>query len=134
MRKLKCVQWVLGMMGTQGKKIFVVDDDVSIGEIVKMLLELEGYKVNSFSAGKDGVEKAKNDKPDLVLLDYFLPGEKAEDIISNMRNEVGEELPILLMSANADAGKLSEKLSVNEFIAKPFHRERLLEAIERNLN
>ncbi len=51
-----------------------------------------------------------------------------------MRNAVDGELPILLMSANADAEKLSEKLSVNEFIAKPFQRERLLEAIERNLN
>ncbi len=59
------------MAAIEGKKIFVVDDDVSIGEIITMLLELEGYKVNSFSAGKDGVEKAKNDKPDLVLLDYF---------------------------------------------------------------
>ncbi len=122
------------MVSIEGKKIFVVDDDVSIGEIITMLLELEGYKVNSFSAGKDGVEKAKKDKPDLVLLDYFLPGEKAEEIIKNMRNAVDGELPILLMSANADAEKLSEKLSVNEFIAKPFQRERLLEAIERNLN
>lgn len=121
-------------MTNQGKKIYVVDDDVSIGEIVTMLLELEGYKVNSFSAGKDGIEKAKKDKPDLLLLDYFLPGEKAEDIIINMRNVVDEKLPILLMSANSDAGRIADKLSVNEFIAKPFHRERLLEAIERNLN
>ncbi len=134
MRELRWVQWIKLIMENQGKKIFVVDDDVSIGEIVCMLLEMEGYEVNSFSAGKDGVEKARNEKPDLVLLDYFLPGEKAEEIIDNMRNVVDQKLPILLMSANADAGKLAEKLSVNEFIAKPFHRERLLEAIERNLN
>lgn len=121
-------------MENQGKKIFVVDDDISIGEIVCMLLELEGYEVNSFSAGKIGVERAKFDKPDLVLLDYFLPGERAEEIIENMRKAAGDKLPIVLMSANTDAGKLAEKLSVNEFIAKPFQRERLLEAIERNLN
>ncbi|HUQ85280.1 MAG TPA: response regulator [Candidatus Limnocylindrales bacterium] len=122
------------LMENQGKKIFVVDDDISIGEIVCMLLELEGYEVNSFSAGKIGVERAKFDKPDLVLLDYFLPGERAEEIIENMRKAAGDKLPIVLMSANTDAGKLAEKLSVNEFIAKPFQRERLLEAIERNLN
>ncbi|HVF69842.1 MAG TPA: response regulator [Xanthomonadales bacterium] len=121
-------------MENQGKRIFVVDDDLSIGEIVKMLLELEGYNVNSFLAGKDGIERAKNEKPDLVLLDYFLPGEKAEEIIENMRRTVDENLPIVLMSANADALSLSKNLAVNEFIAKPFHREKLLEAIERNLN
>lgn len=118
----------------QSKKIFVVDDDVSIGEILSMMLEMEGYTVNSFNSGKSGIAKAHAEKPDIVLLDYFLPGESAEDIIKNLRKSAGQDLPILLMSASRQAEEKAEKLEVNEFISKPFHREKLLESIARNIN
>ncbi len=121
-------------MDNQAKKIFVVDDDASIGEILSMLLEMEGYNVASFNTGRAGVGKAKQEKPDLVLLDYFLPGENAEDIITNMRNAAGANLPILLMSASSQAEQMAQKLAVNEFIPKPFQREILLKAIDRNIN
>lgn len=121
-------------MESNSKKIFVVDDDSSIGDILTMMLELEGFNVNAFSAGRDGIERAKKEKPDLVLLDYFLPGENAEDIIKNLRNNVGPDLPILLMSASAQGEDIAKELDVNEFIAKPFQREILLSAIGRNIN
>lgn len=117
-----------------GKKIFVVDDDRSIGDILSMLLEMEGYRVNAFNTGLAGVEKAKSEKPDLVLLDYFLPGEDASEIITNMRVAAGENLPILLMSASSQAEKAAKNLAINEFIPKPFQREKLLEEIARNIN
>lgn len=118
----------------QSKKIFVIDDDVSIGEILSMMLEMEGYTVNSFNSGKSGVARAHAEKPDIVLLDYFLPGERAENIIKNLRKAVGKDMPILLMSASRQAEEKAEELAVNEFIAKPFHREKLLESIARNIN
>lgn len=121
-------------MVSSSKKIFVVDDDISIGEILSMMLEMEGYVVNSFISGRAGIARAKAEKPDIVLLDYFLPGESADEIIKNLRKAAGGELPILLMSASRQAEEMANKLSVNEFIAKPFHRERLLESVARNIN
>ena len=121
-------------MVNSAKKIFVVDDDSSIGEILSMMLEMEGFKVASFNSGHAGVGKAKQERPDLVLLDYFLPGENASEIIANLRGVAGDNLPILLMSASSQAEQMSKNLEVNEFIPKPFHREILLKAIGRNLN
>ena len=122
------------LMEDKSKKICVVDDDSSIGEVLTVMLELEGFNVNAYNAGRDGVEGSKKERPDLVLLDYFLPGEKAEDIIKGFRENFGSSLPIILMSASRQAEQFAEKLDVNEFIAKPFQREGLLDAIGRNLN
>ncbi len=121
-------------MQNASKKIFVVDDDQSIGEVLSMMLEMEGYNVASFSNGRDGIGKARFERPNLLLLDYFLPGETAEDIIANMRLAAGKDLPILLMSASSQAEQNAKKLDINEFISKPFQRESLLEAVGRNIN
>lgn len=121
-------------MSSQAKKIFVVDDDASIGDILSMMLEMEGYSVASFISGSEGIGKAREIRPDLVLLDYFLPGENPEDIIANLRSEAGDNLPILLMSASSQAEKKAKDLAVNEFISKPFQRENLLKAIDRYIN
>jgi DNA-binding response OmpR family regulator len=120
-------------MTTKAKKICVVDDDLSIGEIISQILELEGFDVHSYKAGREGIEKSKQSKPDLLLLDYFLPGENAEDIVRNFRKNFGDGFPIILMSASRQAEEQAKLLEVDEFIAKPFHREGLLNAIERHL-
>jgi len=116
------------------KKIFVVDDDSSIGDILSSMLGFEGYDVDVFSTGKDGIKKAKEKKADLVLLDYFLPGERTEDLIKDFRSSIGEKLPIILMSASVQGEQRSKNLPINEFIAKPFQREGLLDIIGRNIN
>lgn len=117
-----------------GKEIFVVDDDDSIANTVSSLLTLEGYSVNTFFTGFHAVKKAKEKPVDLVLLDYFLPGERAEIIINNLRNIHGDRLPIVLMSASVHAEQKAKKLEVNEFIAKPFQIDALLSVVRRNLN
>lgn len=121
-------------MDNQAKKIFVVDDDMSIGDILSMMLEMEGFSVDSFNSGHASIDKSRLEKPDLVLLDYFLPGEDAQEIIANLRMAAGDDLPILLMSASSQAEQLARNLPINEFISKPFQRESLLKAIGRNIN
>lgn len=120
-------------MTNKAKLIYIIDDDSSIGEIISEILELEGYAVNSYKSGKEGVEGCMDKKPDLILLDYFLPGENAENIIHGLRND-DIKLPIILMSASRQAEEHSKSLEVNEFLAKPFQREKLLDTIARHLN
>lgn len=116
------------------KNVCVVDDDLSIGEVISAMLEIEGYHVNFYKSGREGLDFVKENKPDLVLLDYFLPGESAEDIVKNLRSAAGDSLPIILMSASRQAEQAASELEVSEFIAKPFQREALLDALVRNLN
>lgn len=118
--------------GNTSKKIFVVDDDSSIGEILSSILILENYDVSAFIKGSDAVVKSKDENVDLILLDYFLPGENTEDIINEFRGNK-KDTPIILMSASVQGEQMAKKLNVNEFIPKPFQREVLLETIQRNI-
>ncbi len=114
-------------------KILVVDDDSSIGEILENMLTHENYDVDIFTRGFEAVEKVKREPARLVLLDYFLPGENTEEIISDLRSSTDSALPIVLMSASVHGEQMAKKLPVNEFISKPFQREALLAAIRRNI-
>lgn len=116
------------------KKIFVVDDDESIGEVVSQMLEIEGFEVKSFLKGKDSIKEIKKEDPDLVLLDYFLPGEDAAQTIENIKCSANGDLPIVLMSASVQAANHAKALAVSEFVSKPFQRDTLIDAIRRNLN
>ncbi len=115
------------------KKIFVVDDDESIGDVVSQMLEMEGFEVHSFLRAKDSIAQLKQEEPDLVLLDYFLPGESAADTIYNIKTK-RSDTPIVLMSASVQAANHAKSLPVSEFVSKPFQREVLIEAVRRNLN
>lgn len=114
-------------------KVFVIDDDSSIGEVLLIMLAGENYNVEAFTMGSEAIDTAIRKRPDLVILDYFLPGENAEDIIERLRNIAGKELPIILMSASANGSELAKELPVSEFIPKPFQRQVMLEAISRNI-
>ena len=115
-------------------EIFVIDDDATIGDSISILLQHKGYIVKTFNCGKEAVKKAKEKMPDLALLDYLLPGEKASEIIDGFHNISGRNLPIILMSASHHAAQEAKALPVAEFIAKPFQIDLLLETVERNLN
>ena len=115
-------------------EIFVVDDDLSIGDSISSLLKLRGYRVKTFVSGKEAIKTAKEGRPDLVIIDYLLPGESAIEIIDSLHSVSGESLPIVLMSASSNVAQLAKKLPIVEFIAKPFQIELLLDTIERNLN
>lgn len=114
-------------------KIFIVDDDSSINEILMDMLTSENYNVQTFTKGKDAISKAKEYKPDLILLDYFLAGEDTSQVVHGLRNILGDDLPVILMSASIQAKEMQKKLSANEFVAKPFHRKTLLDVINRNI-
>ena len=116
------------------KNVFVIDDDASIGEILKVMLEGENYNVFSFTTGKMALRFYSQEKPDLVILDYFLMGENFTDILNGFKKAGGKNLPIILMSANREAAGILEKNAVREFVEKPFQRETMLKVIARNIN
>lgn len=116
------------------KKIFVVDDDESIDEVVSQMLEIEGFDVKSFLRGRDLIEEVKKSMPDLILLDYFIPGENAEDTVRSVKSYADNSLHIVLMSASMQAANHAKSMQVSEFLSKPFQREVLIDAVRRNLD
>ena len=68
-------------------KILIVDDDQTIVSIWSMALKSENFEVITASSGKDGIEKAKNDKPDFILLDQIMPDIKGNDALRALKQD-----------------------------------------------
>lgn len=111
----------------------IADDDRAILDAVSIMLEFEGYKVTSTPNGED-VLKLQTDLPHLLLLDIWMSGMDGRDICRQLKqNDVTRHLPIVLISASQDIGDSAMAAGADDFLAKPFDMDDLLEKIERNL-
>ena len=82
------------------KKILVVDDERFIVRMVQANLERAGYEVVTAVDGKDGLEKAELENPDLVVLDVMMPYMDGFEVMQNLRkNPATHELPVIMMLA-----------------------------------
>jgi DNA-binding response OmpR family regulator len=112
------------------KRIYVLEDDKDISEIVQMVLEMEGHQVtcfadvSKFNAGKaDGV-------PDLYLLDIMLPDGNGLEVRAALGNDPATaHIPVLIMSAHTNVAEVSNWPGEKHFIAKPFDIYKLTEKI-----
>ncbi len=104
------------------RKILVVEDDPSASRLVGFTLEQEGYQVITASDGLEGVRKARDEHPDLIILDIMLPGLDGYEVCQQLRKEPETaKLPILMLSAKAreidkDTGL---KIGADDYLAKP---------------
>ncbi|MBV9021885.1 MAG: response regulator transcription factor [Ktedonobacteraceae bacterium] len=118
-----------------GKKtILIADDDLGILDALTLLLEDAGYEVTTVSDGAT-IREVHTAPPDLLLLDIWLSGWNGRDICIALKSaEQTKHMPILLFSANKDTGKIAQEAGADDFIAKPFDMDELLEKIEKYLS
>lgn len=111
--------------------ILIVEDEPGIYNFLKEGLEEEGYGITIASDGIKGVEKFFHSKPDLVLLDWMLPGLHGIDVCKEIRKH-DKETPILFLTAKDTVKEVIEglKAGANDYIKKPFSFEELLERIK----
>lgn len=122
-------------MPSKKKKILVVDDEPDIVTLIKSRLEANGYDVVSAYNGKDGLEKAEEAQPDMILLDLMMPimdgyeaGQKLKE------NPKTKNIPIILFtaaSAEEVAKKGAETIEAIDYVVKPFDDAALLFLINR---
>ncbi len=116
------------------KKIIVVDDDPEILDSFNIILSEEGYKVYLKNDGKNLLSCIKSINPNLILLDFRLPGKNGDEITKEIKNQNGlSNIPIIIVSANYKAEDKSLKAGASDFIAKPFDIDFLLEKIKEYL-
>ena len=108
------------------KTIAVIEDDISIGNLLEELLTKEGYRILRAYSGTEALMLLENHTPDLVLLDLMLPGLSGEDVLPKIRN-----IPVIILSAKADAEHKAELLidGAADYITKPFNTKELLARI-----
>jgi two-component system alkaline phosphatase synthesis response regulator PhoP len=117
----------------QTQRILVVDDEEGIVKLVKMYLEHYHYEVITANDGQEGLEKAKTDKPDLIVLDLMLPKINGYKVCGLLKKDTKyAKTPIVLFTAKAQEKdvKLGEEVGADAYITKPFEPEVLLSKIE----
>ncbi len=81
------------------KKILIVEDDKFLRELIFEKLDSEGYEISKAADGEEGVKKAGEEKPDLILLDLILPGMDGFEVLSKIReNKELAQMPIIILS------------------------------------
>lgn len=113
-------------------KILVVDDDNSILEVIKIILEGNDFEVVINSEPAETIKKVEIEKPDLLLMDVWMSGIDGMDIARQLKSsELHSKLPIILISAKQDTDGSRSKLA-DDYIEKPFDMDDLVFRI-RNL-
>lgn len=118
------------------KRILLIDDEKDLVEIVTFRLESNGYEVISADDGQQGLEKAKKEKPDLIVLDLMLPKMDGYTVCGLLKKDLRyAKIPIIMFTARAQESdvKLGEELGAQAYITKPFDPKALLSKIEELL-
>ncbi|MBN2331156.1 MAG: response regulator [Candidatus Aenigmarchaeota archaeon] len=117
------------------KKIMVVDDEESLIELVRAILEHEKYEVITSISGEECLKKLKTVKPDLILLDMMMPGMSGREVCESIRqNPATKDLKVafLTVAKFSEAGKgVLEKMNVLDYITKPFENQDLVKRVKK---
>lgn len=113
------------------KKVLVVDDEPSIVKLVQFNLEKEGLQVEVASDGERALEKVKEARPDLIVLDLMLPKVDGLEVCKQIRKENGH-LPILMLTAKTEEFDkvLGLELGADDYMTKPFSPRELVARVK----
>lgn len=116
------------------KQILIVDDEKNIRESITGILQDEGFQIRLAKDGQEAIDAVKDEKPDLVLLDIWMPGMDGIDTLKELRALYGD-LQIIMMSGHAtiETAVTATKLGAYDFIEKPLSLEKLLVCIHNAL-
>lgn len=114
-------------------KILVVDDSITVREIVRRVLEEEDYEVITSSDGRDALQKIEHDRPDLILLDIVLPEFDGFEICRRVRSiEMLNNIPIVLVTGRSQLvdDKEMRAIGADDYILKPIDPMMITRKIE----
>ncbi len=122
--------------GLPMKKILVIDDEEWLREMINLALKQRGYEVIESSNGADGIEKARQELPDLILCDINMEKVDGYLTLASLRNEAPTAaIPFILMTGLADNAGMRHgmELGADDYLAKPFTTDALYAAVEARL-
>ncbi|OPX83038.1 MAG: Alkaline phosphatase synthesis transcriptional regulatory protein PhoP [Pelotomaculum sp. PtaB.Bin013] len=118
-------------------RILVVEDEKNILELVRFNLERDGYQVLTALDGVKGLEIARNEAPDLILLDVMLPEMDGLEVCQELRRDTAtKSIPIIMLSARAEEldRMLGLEMGADDYVTKPFSPRELSARIKTRLN
>ena len=119
---------------TEQKTVLIVEDEKNIVDILRFNLQREGYRTVEAYDGADGLEKARKENPDLILLDVMLPKMIGFDVCRTLREE-GNNVPVIILTAREEeADKVSGlEIGADDYITKPFSMRELIARVGANI-
>jgi len=116
------------------RKIYVLEDDPDIRDILEMILIEENYEVLTFSSVSEFMERDKHELADLFLLDIMLPDGNGINVCELLKKNANtSKIPVLMMSAHSNQGEVESSCAAQGFIAKPFDIYNLIAQVDRNV-
>ena len=114
--------------------ILIVEDEAKLAQFIKLELEFENYEVTIAPDGLTGLSTARENHPDLILLDWMLPGISGPEICRRLR-QTGDKVPIILLTAKDEVSDRVAGLDAgaDDYVIKPFSIEELLARIRAGL-
>jgi DNA-binding response OmpR family regulator len=114
------------------KKVLVAEDDKAIIDVLRIILENEGYEVFTADQGVTIHSTIKEHNPDMVLLDIWLYGEDGGEIARSIKTKhETKDIPVILMSANNETEKITKESGADDFLLKPFNIDELLGIVRK---
>lgn len=118
------------------KKVLIVDDEDNIRELLWITLEDEGYELHQAVDGIEGIQKAKEVKPDIVLLDVMMPGKMGYEVCEEIRKdpEIKNTIVFFLSSRTSPSSEVAAKQAGGDlWLYKPFEPSELREKVKEAL-
>ncbi len=114
------------------KNIFICEDDEDISEATSMVLLDQGFETCLIKEEKELQDMLRKRKPDLILLDLFMPGINAREDIKRLKKDVStQDIPIIIFSANDQIKKISDEVGADGYLMKPFDIADLVSIVKK---
>ncbi|MEM9542380.1 MAG: response regulator transcription factor [Cyanobacteria bacterium P01_E01_bin.42] len=115
-------------------KILVVEDEAKLAQFIELELKYEGYEVMVANDGLSGLSTARESQPDLIILDWMLPGISGMEICQRLRS-TGDKVPVILLTAKDEVSDRVKGLDsgADDYMVKPFSIEELLARVRAAL-
>ena len=114
------------------KRILIIDDDPDLAEALQIRLDLQGFECMVALDGKKGLELARTEKPDLIILDILLPGLDGLQICRLLKfDKEYKQIPIVILSAKADYSdrSMGKEVGADYYMTKPFKMKHLVATV-----
>lgn len=103
------------------KEILIIDDDLAILEVMKIILQEKDYRVVTISNSNLVETYISTHHPDIIIVDFWMAGLNGKKIVAQLKNNsTSKDIPIIMISANHEVKKIAQEVHANDFLAKPF--------------
>lgn len=118
------------------RTVLIIEDEKLIIVSTQMVLEAAGFCVESATNGEEGISKARDLRPDLVLLDIMMPGIDGWETLTRLKRDTETaEIPVIIFTAreHARGHQKSTEMGAADYFRKPFEPDELIELVEKHI-